>query len=106
DVPRIYERYGEEEGLFILKDMLGHYQDFAVVDTGVFDLEAIQTRVEDFAKPLDIPVKLIPGSLRLIDALLSGNWQGDEFLTVEPGGKITFEDSLEAGESQGLAGPR
>jgi hypothetical protein len=35
---------------------------------------------------------------------MSGNWQDDEFLTVEPGGKITFEDSLEAGESQGLAG--
>jgi hypothetical protein len=104
DVPRIYERYGEEDGLFILKNMLGHYQDFAVVDTGVFELDTIKARVDDFAKPLEIPVKLIPGSLRFIDALLAGDWQDDAFLRLEPGGKITFEDSLEAGKSQEFAG--
>ncbi|MDR0452631.1 MAG: DUF1638 domain-containing protein [Treponema sp.] len=104
DASRIYERYGEEDGLFIMKKMLGHYQDFAVVDTGVFDVDAVRAGVEDFAKPLEIPVRLIPGSLRLIDALLAGAWQDDSFLVLAPGGKITFEDSLEAGKSQDFAG--
>jgi hypothetical protein len=103
DASRIYERYGEEDGLYILKKMLGHYQDFAVVNTGVFDVDAIKARVDDFAKPLEIPVKLIPGSLRFIDALLAGDWQDTAFLVLEPGGKITFEDSLEAGKSQNTA---
>ena len=103
DASRIYERYGEEDGLYILKKMLGHYQDFAVVNTGVFDVDAVKVRVDDFAKPLEIPVKLIPGSLRYIDALLTGVWQDDAFLVLEPGGKITFEDSLEAGKSQNTA---
>jgi hypothetical protein len=104
DSSRIYERYGEEDGLYILKKMLGHYEDFAVVDTGVFDVDALKARVEDFAKPLEIPVKLIPGSLRFIDALLAGGWQDDAFLVLEPGGKISFEDSLEAGKSQDFTG--
>jgi hypothetical protein len=104
DASRIYERYGEEDGLYILKKMLGHYQDFAVVNTGVFDIGAVKARVDDFAKSLDIPVKLIPGSLRFIDALLAGAWQDDVFLMLEPGGKISFEDSLMAGKSQEFAG--
>jgi hypothetical protein len=103
DASRIYERYGEEDGLYILKKMLGHYQDFAVVNTGVFDIDAVKARVDDFAKPLEIPVKLIPGSLRFIDALLAGAWRDDAFLALEPGGKITFEDSLGAGKSQNAA---
>ncbi|MDR1411000.1 MAG: DUF1638 domain-containing protein [Spirochaetaceae bacterium] len=104
DASRIFERYGEEDGLYILKEMLGHYQDFAVVDTGVFDVGAVKSRVEDFAGQLEIPVKLIPGSLRLIDALLSGAWREDEFLVLEPGGKVSFEDSLGAGKGQDFAG--
>jgi hypothetical protein len=105
DASRIYGRYGEEDGLYILKKMLGHYQDFAVVDTGVFDAGAVKARVDDFAKPLEIPVKLIPGSLRLIDALPAGSWKDDAFLVLEPGGKISFEDSLEAGKSQNTVSP-
>jgi hypothetical protein len=104
DASRIYERYGEEDGLYIIKKMLGHYRDFAVVDTGVFDIGAVKAKVDDFAKSLDIPVKLIPGSLRFIDALLAGAWQDDVFLVLEPGGKITFEDSLMAGKGQEFAG--
>jgi hypothetical protein len=100
DAPRIYERYGEKKGLYILKKMLGHYEDFAVIDTGVFDVDVAKAQVEDFAEPLDIPVKLIPGSLRLIDALLSGDWREDTFLVLQPGGKITLNDSIEAGKSQ------
>lgn len=100
DAPRIYERYGEKKGLYILKKMLGHYEDFTVIDTGVFDVDSVKAQVEDFAKPLDIPVKLIPGSLRLFDALLAGDWREDAFLVLAPGGKITLDDSIAAGKSQ------
>lgn len=97
DANRIYERYGEKKGLYILKKMLGHYEDFTVIDTGVFDVDTVKAQVEDFAKPLDIPVKLIPGSLRLIDALLAGDWREDTFLVLAPGRKITLDDSIAAG---------
>jgi hypothetical protein len=97
DAPRIYERYGEKKGLYILKKMLGHYEDFTVIDTGVFDIDAVKARVEDFAKPLDIPVKLIPGNLILIEALLAGDWREDAFLVLEPGRKITLDDSIASG---------
>jgi hypothetical protein len=101
DTARVCQRYGEKRGIYILKKMLGHYKDFAVIDTGTFDVADVKARVEDFAKLVEIPVKVIPGNLRFIDALLAGSWQEDAFLTVPAGGRITFEDSLSAGRPAG-----
>jgi len=92
---RTIERYGEEQGLSIMKEMLGNYRCFAVIDTGAFDTAGLCGKVGEFAKPFGIPVKLIPGKLRLIEMLVSGEWTDDEFLCVQPGGSITFEDTPE-----------
>jgi hypothetical protein len=94
DMPRLYTRYGEEQAHFILQEMLGHYRDLAVIDTGTFDVAKVTVQVEDLAKHVAIPVKVIPGNLRMIHALLAGSWQDELFLQVQPGGKITFEDAL------------
>jgi hypothetical protein len=101
DTSRVFQRYGEKRGLSIFKRMVGHYKDFAVIDTGTFNVAEVRARVEDFAKLLDIPVKVIPGSLRIIDALLAGGRRDGAFLVVEPGGRITFEDSLSSGGGAG-----
>jgi hypothetical protein len=95
DITPVYRRYGEKRGLSILRKMLEHYRNFAVIDTGTFNVAEVRARVEDFAKLVDIPVKLIPGNLRFIEALLSGPWPDEAFLTVSPGGKIAFEESLQ-----------
>jgi hypothetical protein len=100
DTSRVFERYGEKRGLSILRKMLGHYRCFSVIDTGAFDIAEVQSKVEKFALPLDIPVNAIPGNLRLIAALLSGDWDENEFLVVKPGGTISFEDSLNMGKTQ------
>jgi hypothetical protein len=100
DTSKVFGRYGAERGLSILRKMLGHYRNFTVIDTGAFNLADVQSRVEEFARPLEIPVETIPGNLRLIAALLSGNWNADEFLVVEPGKEISFEDTLDLGKTQ------
>ena len=99
DSIRIMQRYGKRRGRAILKTMLGHYRDFAVIDTGASNTAYARERAEEIAKLLNIPVKIIPGSLRLIDTLLAGNWPQDDFLIVPPGGSVSFEDSPGMGES-------
>ena len=100
DSNRTLERYGEKRGTSILKKMLGHYKNFAVIDTGAFDVAPVQEKVEKFAKIVDIPVITIPGSVKYIDALLSSEWPESDFLIVQPGGNVRFEDSLGLGQSQ------
>jgi hypothetical protein len=97
DASRIFRRYGKREGLSLLNAMLGRYRDFAVIDTGTFNVPELRAQVENFAKLLKIPVRVIPGNLRLIRELLRGDWREEDFLAVNPGGKITLEDSLCAG---------
>jgi hypothetical protein len=103
DTSKVYERYGEKRGLSILKKMLGHYKTFAVIDTGTYEVAPVQAKVEKFAKLVDIPVKVIPGNLRIIDALLAGDWKEDAFLVAPPGESVSFEDSLTTGTAQGSA---
>ena len=99
DASRVVQRYGEKRGLHIFKKMFCHYRDFAVIDTGAFDVSELLTKVTQFAAQIDIPVKVIPGNLRLIDALLSRNWPEGDFLIVKPGVSVSFEDSLQVGKT-------
>jgi hypothetical protein len=100
DSSRLIERYGEQRGLSIMKKLLVHYRQFAVIDTGAFNAADVRDRVERFAKQIDVPVRVISGSLRIIDALLAGNWQAGSFLMVPPGGRVTLEDSIGMGKAQ------
>ena len=100
DTSQAIQRYGEKRGLSILKKMLCHYRNFSIIDTKAFNVEAAKERVEKFANMVEIPVEVIPGNLRLFDALLSGEHSADEFLTVPSGSSISFEDSLSAGKAQ------
>jgi len=93
---RACARYGKKRGLALMREMLAACRDFVLIDTGAFDTAAVYGRVTDFAKDFDIPLKLVPGNLRLIHALVSGEWPAEEFLLVKPGGSITFEDSQNA----------
>jgi len=101
---RVLEKYGEEDGLDIMQMMIGHYREFDVIDTGAFHVGEVADKVKNFAAQFNIPVKVIQGKLSLIKALVSRQWPEKNFLRVPPGGAVTFEDSLEAGESGQLAG--
>ena len=100
DSTQTIKRYGETRGLAILKKMLCHYRNFTIIDTKAYNVETAKEKVDKFAKLVEIPVEVIPGNLRLFEALLSGSHNEDEFLTVPPGGSISFEDGLSAGKAQ------
>ena len=90
-------RRGKTHALRVVKMMMEHYRNIAVIDTGAFDPARVLDALADLSQTLDIPVSVIPGNLRLINALLAGDWNRDEFLVVPPGETVTLEDSLAVG---------
>jgi hypothetical protein len=92
------KKYGKKRGTSLIKQMLEHYKTVAVIDTGTYNVPAVAAEVRPFAEALDLSVSIIPGNLRLFDALLAGEWNQDEFLVVPPGDTITLNDSLSVGE--------
>jgi hypothetical protein len=85
---RCVEKYGAEEGTDLMKEMLKHYADFAVIDTGAFDGNALAQEIRPFADALNLRVSVIPGNIRLLRKLIAGDWNEDEFLIAPPGGAI------------------
>jgi hypothetical protein len=91
---RIAEKYGEENARMITREMLKHYEYLSVVDTGAFDVDAITTTLADLSEMTSVPVDVLPGDLRLIKMLLTGDWPEDEFFVFESGSEITLRDSM------------
>ena len=94
------ERYDPETAVWLIREMMKHYERFAVIDTGAFDPAQVAGRISAVAELLELPVEIVPGGVEFFCELLSGPWPDERFLTVEPGGSITLEDSLNAGLSQ------
>jgi hypothetical protein len=91
---KLCERYGEEKAYRIEKRYIANYTRLALINTGGHDLEAYRHYAAMVAGYFDLTQEEIPGSVRLLNKLLAGNWDGD-FVVVEPGGTVCFEMFLE-----------
>jgi hypothetical protein len=91
------KKYGDDNARMITCEMLKHYESLSVVDTGAFDISYVKEGIAELADITGIPVDVIPGDLRLIHMLITGEWPPEEFFIFEPGTDITLEDSLGIG---------
>jgi hypothetical protein len=94
DYARMVERYGEDNAHMVIHEMLKHYESLSVVDTGAFDVAAVEAALTELSSLSGVPVDVLPGNLRLIGMLLSGDWPEDEFFVFGPGTEITLDDSM------------
>lgn len=97
------QKYGENRAARLAKTMMAHYRRFAVVDTGAFEVPPVLAHIRPQADLLGIPVEVVPGDLILLEELLAGGEDETRFLHVPPGGAVSFEDSLDLGQSQAAA---
>lgn len=98
------QRYGEKRADRIARSMLAHYNKFSVIDTGAFAVPPVVAQIRPHADRLGIPVDVVDGDLVILEDLLAGGRDPTRFLRVPPGGTVSFEDSLDIGQSQILPG--
>jgi hypothetical protein len=88
DYATLIATYGEENARYILETMHVAHDDSAIwfIDVpetrGSGGTEAMVRREADASGRT---FRLLPGSLRLIEGLLAGDWSADEYLVVPPG---------------------
>jgi len=80
-------RYGEDKARQIAHLILEHYRRVALVDTGTYDLAEVNEYLRTVSDFYGLPVEVLPGSLRLLEHLVGGPYDG-EFITVDPGGTL------------------
>jgi hypothetical protein len=88
------EQYGEDNARMVVHEMLKHYENLSVVDTGAFDVASVKAALAELSSLSGVPVDVLPGDLRLIGMLLSGDWPEDEFFVFGPGAEISLDDSM------------
>lgn len=96
DLPAVYEKYVEKYGknnadylMQVMGEWQKHYERAVFIDQGIGDIAAEEAKAKEDAARRGWQFKKMAGDLVLIRRLLFGDWN-DDFLTVQPGEKITI----------------
>jgi hypothetical protein len=81
-------KYGEEDARYIAEECLKHYKRVALINHGAGDMEAGRAHAREFAETFGMRYEEIPGDLDYLRRLVSGPWDGSDFLTIPPGTAI------------------
>ncbi len=85
------ERYGEENAQYLMETDQGWFREYsnaAYVDLGFIDASQYKEYTKDCALWLKWNYDELKGDNKLMKDFLSGNWNREDFLVVEPGQKI------------------
>jgi hypothetical protein len=88
---KLIEKRGLERAEKMMRLLLAHYTRIVLIDTGRHDLGPYRARIAEFAERFDLAVEDVPGTTRIIDALVEGGW-GDDFVVAPPGHELTLAD--------------
>ena len=88
---KLIEKRGVERAEKMMRLLLAHYTRIALIDTGRYDLAPYRARVAEFAERFDLAVEEVPGTTRILDELVAGEW-GDDFVVAPAGHELTLRD--------------
>ncbi len=86
------EKYGEDNARFLIEQeshWLATYTRAVFINTGIGDIDEYRRFTQDLARGRDWDYAEIEGDTGLIQRLANGEWDSDDFLTVQPGQTIT-----------------
>jgi len=84
------KKYPPEKARWVAKEVMKNYKRIALIDTGVYDSSSYEDYARKTAEIFDMKYEVIPGSVTLLEKLLSGDWD-ENFIVVEPGQEVTKE---------------
>lgn len=92
----LIKEYGEENAQYIIEtlsaSMKTNYTTLAFIDTGLGNVASYRSITIAEAKKRSLEYKEIQGDLTLIQKLLDGAWNDNDFLILENGKKIERDD--------------
>jgi hypothetical protein len=95
----LVSRYGEENGRYLYEQFSSYRQSFrqlTFIETGMEPSRKFEAQAKAEAAQRGLEYDKVQGSMRLCDAMLSGDWSDEDFLVVPPGHRVIekFDGSL------------
>jgi len=91
---RTVKKYGEEQADLVMNMIYGGYQHFALLDTGLYDLDRAKSQLEPLAKVVSVDFPIIPSPYGVLKKMVKLEFENDNFVVIPPG-KTVNEDMLE-----------
>lgn len=85
------DKYGQELGEEIFGMMFGNYRRIGILDTGCYDMGPVLAETERIADTLQLAWERFEGSNAYLKNLLTGPWDADSFVTLQPGEILTLD---------------
>ena len=78
----------------VIKVMLANYKRVVLITTGNYLLDEFRAAARSMADTLELDYEEIPGSNRMLRAMLDGSWDS-EYIIVEPGEETSLAMFIE-----------
>ncbi|MDR0472265.1 MAG: DUF1638 domain-containing protein [Treponema sp.] len=86
------KKYGEKRAQFVINAMYGKYDMLSIIDTGAYQVDSIIDEAKRIADKFGLDQNVIPGTTSLLELLLTGPWDKDQFVTIPPHDSINTND--------------
>ena len=91
DYTKLVKERGQEEADAFLKQLYKGFTDVYIIDTGTYDLQEVESYIMPLVKLLDGTLTRLPGPYKVLEKLVSGNY--DESVIVVPqGGSLSIHE--------------
>ena len=84
------KRYGATRADQLYRLILKHYGRLGIIETGAYPLESISETTHAIAETLKLKHEVIPGTLEYLKKLLTGPWDEEDFVIINPGETVTL----------------
>jgi hypothetical protein len=103
---QLVEKYGEENAKFLyetLGNQTKHYRQMTFIAMGIEPNDSFAQAARERAAEHSLQFQQVQGSLRLVENLVTGRWDEEDFLVLRPGEKIVvnMDTSIIAAERTG-----
>jgi hypothetical protein len=113
DIPyrELVEKYGEDNAAFLYEQLHGNeknYAQFTFIEMGIEPDDRFEKQAKREALEKGWDYEKIEGDMSLIQKLVDGDWNSEDFLVVPPGHRVVakYDDGILAAEEVKATTPR
>lgn len=89
---KLAEKYSPERADRMVRLMLKNYTRIVYIDTGHTDQDKYRAFAQEVADHFDLTYQEVAGANTLIEKMVTGDWEGDDFVVAKPGEQIRYTD--------------
>jgi hypothetical protein len=91
DYEELVEKYGKENADYLWEELGGYsknYGKLTFIEMGIETSDRFERETREEAEERGMKFEKVVGDMTLIERLVNGDWEGDDFLTIEPGRRV------------------